>query len=284
MGAILGAILGKEASESAASVHLASSDIVKLQSQTASALAYATSSGAPPITVSMTPTATSKPPPASVTTLSADKDGHNKGDVLITLPTQQADLLEQLIRKAGAPDKCKNLEKRASSGAVPNYSEISDISQFILPMAAPGQLLDGLGLQAQQVLPHIIGKGDAFIIFRSGPDVNADARDQAVQLAAAGMTAFAGVEPGLVSARSEGVWIAVLDICANLVPDLTELVLEETLIIDDPDNDDEKKCGEKQDAPLCKDPQCSGNDKGVCEKVRCFSCAPAAHSSSFTGR
>lgn len=88
-----------------------------------------------------------------------------------------------------------------------------------------------------------------------------------MQLAAAGMTAFAGVEPGLVSAISEGVWIAVLDICANLVPDLTELVLEETLITDDPDNDDEKKCGEKRDAPLCKDPQCSGNDKGICEKV-----------------
>jgi hypothetical protein len=89
--------------------HLPSTDVAQLQSMTGSSAVIATLNGASNlITVTATPTPTvTSVEPATMTTLSADLRGYHSGDVLITLPTDPADKLEQILRMAGVPSKCK---------------------------------------------------------------------------------------------------------------------------------------------------------------------------------
>ena len=140
--------------------HLESSDVAQIQTMTESTAVVATATGSDHITVTVNPTTTSSVEPATITTLSADASGHHQGDVLIALPTQQADLLDQLMRQVGAPKSCKSetqSKTKRQSGNGPNLAAISDIAQFVLPMAAPGHLLQGLGLQALDHLPQLKG-------------------------------------------------------------------------------------------------------------------------------
>ena len=143
--------------------HFESTDVAQLRSMTESTAVLATSTGASDlitVTVSPTPTSTSFGA-ASMTTLSADASGHSSGDVLITLPTQPAELLNEILRRAGAPGNCKSTSesqgttKRQTSGNGPNFNSINNIAVFALPMAAPGQLLEGLGMQALDHVPQL---------------------------------------------------------------------------------------------------------------------------------
>lgn len=142
--------------------HLESSDIAQIRTMTGSTAVIATSTGATNhVTVTIAPTSSTSMQPAKVTTLSADASGHHKGDVMIALPTQPADLLEQLLRKSGAPGRCKpepGSNSKRQSGNGPNFNAINSLATFVLPMAAPGQLLRGLGLQALDHLPQLKGK------------------------------------------------------------------------------------------------------------------------------
>lgn len=144
-------------------VHLEPSD-VRQMSTIGSTAVLATATGASNyITVTMTPTPTSTVQPATISTLTADASGHHKGDVLIALPTPQADTLKQLLRKFGAPSNCKSnsSQKAKRSGNGPNFNAISNVAQNVLIMAAPGQLLEGLGLQAMDHLPALKGIASA---------------------------------------------------------------------------------------------------------------------------
>ena len=141
--------------------HLESSDIAVIQSTTDDAAVVATTAGASDhITVNIAPTSSATIEPATVTTLSADADGHHKGDVLIALPSQLADLLEQAVRRYGDLDSCKSEAQskiKRQSGNGPNFNGINNLATFVLPIAAPGQLLQGLGLQLLDHLPQLEG-------------------------------------------------------------------------------------------------------------------------------
>lgn len=144
--------------------HLESTDIRAIQSMTEDTAVLATSAGTEnhiTVTIAPTPTVAEK---ATITTLSADASGHHKGDVLIALPSHPARLLEQLLRRAGAPDSCgpdaRGIKKRQRSGPqlMANYNNINNVATFVLPNAAPGQLLHGLALQALGHLPELKGE------------------------------------------------------------------------------------------------------------------------------
>lgn len=129
-------------------IHLEPSDISLLQAQTATSVVFETAKGSPVIVV--TPTPTPQPQPATATVLTADKDGHHKGDVIVSLPTQPATLLNQLIGQTG---HCRAARFDRRGNGI-NLVEITNVAIFVLPNAAPHQLLDGFGIQGipQQLL------------------------------------------------------------------------------------------------------------------------------------
>ena len=163
---------GDQAQPVVSRFHLESTDVAQLQSMTESSATLATSTGASDlITVTVAPTTTgTSVGAASMTTLTANASGHSSGDVLITLPTQPAALLDEILRRAGAPNKCKSdsgsqgVTKRQTSGNGPSFDAINNIAVFTLPMAAPGQLLQGLGMQALDHVPQL--KGDIALHLR----------------------------------------------------------------------------------------------------------------------
>jgi hypothetical protein len=153
-------------------VHLPASDISQIQSLAGTTVVIATAATvtdtANYITVTQTPSPTLKP--ATITTLSADAEGHHKGDVLIALPSEPADLLAQVMRRHAQPGSCKsdsNDKAKRQSRNGPNLNAITDLAMFVLPMAAPGQLLRGLALQAQDHVPQLIGKTALLVLFPS---------------------------------------------------------------------------------------------------------------------
>lgn len=158
---IMGWLNLKEGPQKLASIHLESSDLAQIQSQTGNSAIMATATGATNyITVSASPTPTSVSP-ATVTKLSAGQNGHHKGDVIISLPGQPADLLQQLLRQGGAPRKCASTSSR-KRGNGPNFDGINNLASFVLPMAAPSQLLHALGMQAADHLPALKGLSSHF--------------------------------------------------------------------------------------------------------------------------
>lgn len=63
------------------------------------------------------------------------------------------------------------------------------------------------------------------------------------------------------------VWFATYELCVNNAKDLSTIVLDDSLITDDPSNDDGKKCtSDLLDAPACEDKSCSGKS-GLCTTV-----------------
>lgn len=132
--------------------HGPSSKVAQIQSLTGSTV-VATGAGSP-ITIALPAATTVKS--ATVTTLSADQGSHHKGDVRIDLPSKEADLLRQILAKGGAPRDCKpKSSRKRGSGLTPNYGGIDNIAVWALPMAAPGQLLNTLGMAANAQLPHL---------------------------------------------------------------------------------------------------------------------------------
>ncbi|KAF2722592.1 hypothetical protein K431DRAFT_302443 [Polychaeton citri CBS 116435] len=238
--------------------HLESTDVAQLQSMTESSAVIATSTGASDlITLTVAPSTTvTSVEPATMITLSADASGHHSGDVLIALPTQPANLLEQILRRAGAPGTCKSQSQGATkrqSGNGPNFNAINNIAVIALPMAAPGQLLDGLGMQALDHVPHL-----------------KDAIDQAslevVQKAAAALEQFKDVAASLTNRIAEAVWTATYDMCVLEQIELSTLVLEDSMITDDPAGDENPGCTtDVLEKPACSDPQCAG-EKGKCSQ------------------
>jgi hypothetical protein len=153
-------------------VHLPASDISQIQSLAATTAVIATAATvtdtANYITVTQTPSPTLEP--ATITTLSADAEGHHKGDVLIALPSEPANLLAQVMRRHARPGSCKsdsNDKAKRQSGNGPNLNAIADLATIVLPMAAPGQLLRGLALQAQDNVPQLRGKTALVVLFPS---------------------------------------------------------------------------------------------------------------------
>lgn len=141
--------------------HLPSSDVAQAGSISEATAVLATATdNSDHITVTVAPTATVNEGEATITTLSADASGHQSGDVLLALPTEPANLLEQLLRKAGAPSSCASESsdsKKRQTGNGPNWGGITNVATFALPMAAPDQLLRGLGLQALEQVPRLQG-------------------------------------------------------------------------------------------------------------------------------
>lgn len=149
-------------SESPGNIKYPSSLVAQLASQTASEVAYETSPGVPAVTITTRPKPTLASASASVTRLSSNEGGHSAGDVIVKIPEQNADILDQLIRQTGIEGKCKSLQARISTIApnAGNYNLINNAAVWVLPMAAPGQLLAALGVQLQQVpqlLLHLRG-------------------------------------------------------------------------------------------------------------------------------
>lgn len=143
-------------------VKFPSSLVAQLASQTANEVAYETSSGVPAVTITTRPKPTLASASASVTRLSSNEGGHSAGDVIVKIPEQNADILDQLIRQTGIGGKCKSLEPRSRTPApsAENYNLINNAAVWVLPLAAPGQLLAALGIQLQQVpqlLLHLRG-------------------------------------------------------------------------------------------------------------------------------
>lgn len=139
-------------------VHLESTDIVQLQSQTASSIIFETSSGASAITVVITPSPTPTVS-ATITTLTADINGHHSGDVIITLPTQFAQPLGDLLGIAGGFDRCRNTTNtsKRGDGQLPNYDAINDMALWVLPMAGQGRAMNAFGLEAAVQVPRLQG-------------------------------------------------------------------------------------------------------------------------------
>lgn len=79
------------------------------------------------------------------------------------------------------------------------------------------------------------------------------------------METFKDVAVGLRDLIAETVWIAAYDMCVYDQIEQSTLVLEDSLISDDPDNDDNKKCTtDDKERPTCD--SCAGT-KGICQSV-----------------
>jgi hypothetical protein len=146
-------------------LHIPASDLSQLQSQTATTMVFETSKGAPVVTVTTAPTETAAAIPATVTTLSTDSDGHRKGDVLITIPAQRADLLLQLIYQEG---ECKARPSRrfTRGSTAPDLTVATNAAMMVLYNAGrftPLNLFDITGLP-QQIL-HYRGTFDSSIVY-----------------------------------------------------------------------------------------------------------------------
>ncbi|EKG15482.1 hypothetical protein MPH_07294 [Macrophomina phaseolina MS6] len=267
---IASAITTDHHDDSPVDFHMESSAIAEVQSKTQShsdIVIMTASDDASPITIplrlaSLTASTTAS---ASITTLAADARGHHKGDILVSLPPDTADLFEQLIRQTG---RCKDTPVHAKRGPGPGMTTVTDVAKFVLPMAAPTQLLNALALQAAQRLPAL--------------------RDAAQQASLESVQAFAATLPEFrhVAARfrdliAEGVWWGVYDFCVQQVNDLSELVIEEELIVEDRnegyDDEEEDEAGvcpkgapSGINAPLCE--RCEGSERNICTSGRWRGC------------
>lgn len=144
------------------SLHLEPSDVSALQSVTATRLAIATASGdSKPMSITSAPMPTLTGSSAVITTLTADEGKHRKGDIKISLPSQAAGQLTELLQRTGGHESCGN----SSRPRLPAYDTGDRIAWqrmnadllFILPMAAPFELLRGFGLDIRQNLPRMRG-------------------------------------------------------------------------------------------------------------------------------
>ncbi|PIA96150.1 hypothetical protein CB0940_10328 [Cercospora beticola] len=238
-------------------VHIPSSLGSQLASLTAGEVAFATATNEPAVTIKTSPTPTLESSPASITTLAADGGGHSKGDLIVRIPEQKADLLKQLLRQTGIEGKCNNVRRRIS-GAGPtasNYNLINNAALWALPMAAPGQLLASLGLQVQQVPQLLLQLRDDAA--RSSLDY--------VQTNAGRLTEFANVSADQFKAVSLLVWKATSDMCLGSIDQLAEIVLDDSMFLDDPsregDDNEDKKCPKDvKDRPACDSQDCAGAD------------------------
>ena len=83
------------------------------------------------------------------------------------------------------------------------------------------------------------------------------------------MEEFAGVAVDLTNRIAAAVWTATYDICALEQINLSALVLEDSMITDDPAENEDENLGCKTDfleQPACDDPQCAGVG-GRCSQV-----------------
>lgn len=137
--------------------HIPASNVSQLQSQTATSIVFETSPGAL-ITVTPTTVPTPAPTPATVTTLAADAQGHHKEDLLLSLPPQAADLLKQLINQSGQCSSAGRRGRLRLRGKGPDLYLFTNVAIWVLPNAAPHQLLNGFDLQGiPQQLVHYRG-------------------------------------------------------------------------------------------------------------------------------
>lgn len=241
-------------------VNIPATDLSQIQSQptSASSVVIATDSTTVTITPAPSPTISS----ATITTLTADQDGYKSGDIVISLPTAAAQMLEELIYKSDVSNECVNIQlrKRQSSGG--DFTAVNDVIDFALPFVPPQQLLNGLGVELGQRLPNLVDEAQAASL-------------AAAQAFAAGLAEFAGVDPALRDVIVETAWLAVVTWCAEQINDLTELVLKVGDYNDDGNNDDPDDETDEcpadapsgKDAPLCRDDSCQGGTDGICSTV-----------------
>ncbi|GIZ48427.1 hypothetical protein CKM354_001148800 [Cercospora kikuchii] len=269
VAAILANRLAKEEQPKLIShVHIPSGLGSQLAPLTASEVAFATATNQPAVTIKTSPTPTLESSPATITTLTADEGGHTKGDLVVRIPGQKADLLKQLLRQTGIEGKCKNVRRRLS-GTGPtasNYNLINNAALWALPMAAPGQLLASLGLQAEQV-----------------PQLLLQLRDDAarssleyVQTNAGRLIEFAKVDADEVKAVALLVWKTTSDMCLGSIDQLAEIVLDDSMFLEDPSHEDDEngdgKCPKDvKNSPGCDSQDCAGADDR-CQQGKYKSC------------
>ncbi|KAF7197526.1 hypothetical protein HII31_01336 [Pseudocercospora fuligena] len=235
--------------------HLPATDIAQLQSQTASSLVFATSQNAPVVTITPTPSTTLENTPASLTTLTADQGLHHKGDVIISLPTQPANLLKQLIELQSQCTKQQPNRRQSSGGSGLNIAVVTDVAIWVLPNAAPHQLLNGFNLQ--MIPQHLLH-------FR---DEATQKALETVQAAALKLPEYAGIAADLTKGIATYVFTAAYGLCIEHAAELEQIAIESSLITDDPadDDDTEKNCNKDvQSAASCDEPTCLGQN-GQCQ-------------------
>lgn len=84
------------------------------------------------------------------------------------------------------------------------------------------------------------------------------------------MEQFADVAIDLTNRIAEAVWTATYDLCVFEQIELSTLVLEDSMVTDDPAGDDDENPGCSTDIleqPACDAPQCAG-ENGKCSQVR----------------
>ncbi|KJX93637.1 hypothetical protein TI39_contig4280g00002 [Zymoseptoria brevis] len=187
----------------------------------------------------MAPATSTAATPATITTLSIDSETHHKGDVLINIPAQPADLLLQLILMEG---HCKLKRSRmfVRRGPRSDLTVATNAAMTVLYNAGrftPLDLFDITGLP-QRLLHY---------------------RDEAVQAA-------------LVSVQEAALKLPVF---AGVAVDITKevasiIAIESSMVSEDPiaedDQDEDKNC--PKDKPLCEEAGCLGID-GVCQMLDC---------------
>ena len=142
-----------EGQNAPAQVHMPSSDVVQLQSQTGSVIPIVTSSGGDVITVPATlpSTSTGGPTTASIFTLTADDEsGHASGVSVVAVPSQTADLADQLLARSG---HCPHDSARKRQNT--NYEGVNGAGAFLLRNSALGELINAFGLVAGSQLPRL---------------------------------------------------------------------------------------------------------------------------------
>ncbi|EGP89673.1 uncharacterized protein MYCGRDRAFT_107811 [Zymoseptoria tritici IPO323] len=238
--------------------HIPAAVVSQLQAQTASTIQFETSTGAPPVTVTMAPATSTAATPATITTLSTDSETHHKGDVLINIPAQPADLLLQLILMEG---HCKLKQSRmfVRRGPRPDLTVATNAAMTVLYNAGRFTPLD---------LFDITGLPQRLLHYR---DEAVQAALVSVQEAALKLPVFAGVAVDITKEVASIVFAAAYGVCIDNISRLEQIAIESSMVSEDPIAEDgqeeDKNC--PKDKPLCDEAGCLGIE-GVCQMVNVF--------------
>ncbi|SMR46883.1 unnamed protein product [Zymoseptoria tritici ST99CH_3D1] len=201
----------------------------------------------------MAPATSTAATPATITTLSTDSETHHKGDVLINIPAQPADLLLQLILMEG---HCKLKQSRmfVRRGPRPDLTVATNAAMTVLYNAGRFTPLD---------LFDITGLPQRLLHYR---DEAVQAALVSVQEAALKLPVFAGVAVDITKEVASIVFAAAYGVCIDNISRLEQIAIESSMVSEDPIAEDgqeeDKNC--PKDKPLCDEAGCLGIE-GVCQ-------------------
>ncbi|KAK4496247.1 hypothetical protein PRZ48_012227 [Zasmidium cellare] len=247
-------------------IHFEHTDVSQIVTQSATSVAVATASDASGL-ITITATPTPDPTSASVTTLTAAQDGYQSGDIVISLPSATAAIMQQAFAKTEETEECIEIRLRQQSGGgITNYRVLHAAGVKVI-MVSAADYQRGYGLLADTIarFPPLVDAAQQAAV------------DNLVEVARS-MPQYAEYSVDQLYNMALGILWACQQLCTGDVYNLAEYALLSSMFAEDnpggednpeDDDDDTDECPadapEGKDAPVCKDPDCSGNDDRICQ-------------------